>query len=59
VIKTDILRDYLANPDSIVPEFGSIEDLVDLYLANPGFHESFTDFMVEWLEQDGSVECEF
>ena len=42
-----------------VPPCLSLDDLVEIYLNNPGFHSSFEDFMDEWQEEDNAVECEF
>lgn len=57
--KEKILQDYMQNPDPFIPEFVALEDLVQIYLNNPGFHSSFQDFMEEWQEEDNAVECEF
>ena len=57
--KEEILQDYMQNPDALIPEFVALEDLVQIYLNNPGFHSSFQDFMEEWQEEDNAVECEF
>ena len=57
--KEEILQDYRQNPDAFIPEFVDLEDLVQIYLNNPGFHSSFQDFMEEWQEEDNAVECEF
>ena len=57
--KEEILQDYRRNPDAFIPEFVALEDLVQIYLNNPGFHSSFQDFMEEWQEEDNAVECEF
>ena len=59
VNKEAILHDYKQKPGMYIPEFVALEDLVDIYLNNPGFHSSFEDFMEEWQEEDNAVECEF
>jgi hypothetical protein len=53
------LHDYKQKPGAFIPEFVALDDLVDIYLNNPGFHSSFEDFMDEWQEEDNAVECEF
>jgi hypothetical protein len=59
VNKEEILNDYRQSPDAFIPEFVSLDDLVEIYLRHPGFHSSFQDFMAEWQEEDNVVECEF
>ena len=59
VNREEILNAYRQNPDAFIPEFVDLEDLVKIYLSNPGFHASFEDFMEEWQEEDNAVECEF
>ena len=59
VNKEEILLEYRENPDAFIPEFVALEDLVEIYLTNPGFHSSFQDFMDEWSEEDNAIECEF
>jgi hypothetical protein len=59
VNREEILNAYRQNPDAFIPEFVDLEDLVKIYLSNPGFHSSFQDFMAEWQEEDHVVECEF
>ncbi len=59
VNKEEILHGYKQKPDAFMPEFVALDDLVDIYLNNPGFHSSFEDFMDEWQEEDNAVECEF
>ena len=59
VNKEEILHGYKQKPDAFIPEFVALDDLVDIYLNNPGFHSSFEDFMNELQEEDNAVECEF
>jgi hypothetical protein len=59
VNKEEILHDYKQKPGAFIPEFVALDDLVEIYLNNPGFHSSFEDFMDEWQEEDNTVECEF
>jgi hypothetical protein len=47
VNKEEILHGYKQKPDAFIPEFVALDDLVDIYLNNPGFHSSFEDFMDE------------
>jgi hypothetical protein len=57
--KEEVLHNYKQNPGAFIPEFVALDDLVEIYMKNPGFHLSFEDFMNEWQEEDNAVECEF